>query len=59
MPATTRLLPADAILLKPGALTAGEYEEMKRHTVYGHEAIRPTGDFGHCPAEIQERRSLL
>jgi len=29
----------DGILHKPGKLDAGEYEEMKRHTLYGHEAI--------------------
>ncbi len=30
----------DQILLKPGQLTPDEYEEMKRHTVYGSETIR-------------------
>jgi adenylate cyclase len=30
----------DRILLKPGLLTPEEYEEMKRHTVYGSETIR-------------------
>ena len=30
---------SDAILLKPGKLTAEEFEEMKRHTVYGRDAI--------------------
>ena len=30
----------DAILLKPGALTAGEYEQMKRHAVVGSEVIQ-------------------
>jgi putative two-component system response regulator len=29
----------DAILRKPGKLTDEEYTEMKRHTVYGHDAI--------------------
>lgn len=29
----------DCILLKPGALTDLEFEEMKRHTTYGKEAI--------------------
>ena len=30
----------DKILLKPGLLTPEEYEEMKRHTLYGSETIR-------------------
>ncbi len=30
----------DRILLKPGSLTDDEYKEMKKHTVYGREAIR-------------------
>ena len=29
----------DCILLKPGKLTIKEFEEMKRHTIHGHEAI--------------------
>ena len=29
----------DSILLKPGKLTAEEFEEMKRHTVYGKETL--------------------
>ncbi len=29
----------DHILLKPGKLTADEWEEMKKHTIYGHEAL--------------------
>ncbi len=29
----------DAILLKAGKLTAAEFEQMKRHTVYGRDAI--------------------
>ncbi len=29
----------DAILLKPGKLTETEYEEMKKHTIYGRDAI--------------------
>ena len=32
----------DAILLKPGKLTAGEFERMKLHTVHGRDAIRST-----------------
>jgi putative two-component system response regulator len=30
---------SDRILLKPGKLTDREFEEMKRHTVYGRDAI--------------------
>lgn len=30
---------SDRILLKPGKLTDGEFEEMKKHTVYGRDAI--------------------
>lgn len=30
---------ADRILLKPGKLTEAEFEEMKKHTVYGRNAI--------------------
>jgi adenylate cyclase len=30
----------DHILLKPGKLTEEEFEEMKKHTVYGRDAIR-------------------
>jgi CHASE2 domain-containing sensor protein len=30
---------SDKILLKPGKLTAQEFEEMKQHTVYGRDAI--------------------
>lgn len=29
----------DALLLKPGKLTPQEFEEMKKHTIYGYEAI--------------------
>lgn len=30
----------DRILLKPGKLTPEEFEEMKRHTIYGRDALR-------------------
>jgi putative two-component system response regulator len=30
----------DHILLKPGKLTDEEFEEMKRHTIYGRDAIQ-------------------
>jgi putative two-component system response regulator len=32
----------DDVLLKPGRLTDEEFEEMKKHTVYGEEALRIT-----------------
>jgi HD-GYP domain-containing protein (c-di-GMP phosphodiesterase class II) len=35
----------DMILLKPARLTPEEYEEMKRHTVYGSETIRMAKTF--------------
>ncbi len=31
---------SDSILEKPGKLTAAEYEEMKRHTIYGYELLK-------------------
>jgi len=33
----------DSILKKPGSLTPGEWEEMKRHTLYGYELLRVAG----------------
>ncbi|MBT2649339.1 HD-GYP domain-containing protein [Bacillus sp. ISL-34] len=30
----------ESILEKPGKLTAAEYEEMKRHTIYGYELLK-------------------
>jgi len=30
---------SDQILLKPGKLTDAEFEEMKKHTIYGREAL--------------------
>jgi CHASE2 domain-containing sensor protein len=35
----------DQILLKPAPLTVKEYEEMKRHTLYGSETIRMARNF--------------
>jgi putative two-component system response regulator len=32
----------DSVLLKPGRLENAEFEMMKRHTVFGHEALRIT-----------------
>ena len=34
----------DSILMKPGELTAEEYEEMKKHTLFGVEIIRNIED---------------
>lgn len=34
----------DHILLKPGKLTDDEFEEMKKHTVYGRDALRVAAD---------------
>jgi putative two-component system response regulator len=48
----------DSVLLKAGRLTDEEFEEMKKHTIYGEEALRITeqklgGDsFLHCAREI-------
>lgn len=36
---------SDKILLKPEHLTQEEYEEMKRHTLYGSETIRQAKNF--------------
>jgi putative two-component system response regulator len=49
---------SDSILLKPGKLTDEEFEEMKKHTVYGrdviHAAAKRLGDnsFLHIAEEI-------
>jgi putative nucleotidyltransferase with HDIG domain len=32
---------SDAILLKPGPLTPDEWEEMRRHTIYGYKIVEP------------------
>lgn len=34
----------DHILLKPGKLSTAEFEEMKRHTVYGRDALLRSGE---------------
>lgn len=34
----------DGILLKPGKLTAEEYEEMKKHTVYGANVLKAANE---------------
>ncbi len=34
----------DHILLKPGPLTDAEFEEMKKHTVYGRDALKVAAD---------------
>ncbi len=51
----------DRILLKPGRLTSEEYEEMKKHTLYGRDALakaeailtnHPIPSFLHTAREI-------
>lgn len=48
----------DQILLKPGKLNEDEWNEMKKHTIYGHEALRRaeeelgTTDFVQMAREI-------
>ncbi|MFV1991775.1 MAG: HD-GYP domain-containing protein, partial [Acidimicrobiales bacterium] len=42
----------DAILKKPGALTDGEFEQMKLHTVWGDEMLR-------CDPEFTEVANLV
>lgn len=48
----------DSILLKPGRLTDEEFEEMKRHPIYGYEALRVaetqlgSNSFLHMAGEI-------
>lgn len=37
-----KMLIPDKILNKPGKLTAEEFEEMKKHTIYGYELIKKT-----------------
>ncbi len=43
---------SDDILLKPGKLTAEEFEEIKRHTTYGYEILKNT-------PELNPRVSLV
>lgn len=51
---------SDAILLKPGRLTAEEFTAMEKHTLFGSEAIRRTetvygrNELLHVAAEIAE-----
>ena len=40
-----KIMIPDAILKKQGKLTAGEFEQMKLHTVYGAEIIRNSVEF--------------
>lgn len=48
----------DNILMKPGKLTDEEFQEMKKHTTYGRDALRVaalklgTNSFMHCAQEI-------
>jgi putative nucleotidyltransferase with HDIG domain len=42
----------DAILNKPGRLTDEEFEEMKKHTVYGYDILRTQDDISAVSAHI-------
>lgn len=35
------------IIKKPGSLSPEEFEEMKKHTVYGHEILKPYPEIGY------------
>ena len=49
----------DAILRKPAKLTAEEYDEMKKHTVYGYEAIVATEKVLAASGVSQDAASFL
>lgn len=42
----------DAIRNKPGPLDADEWEEMKRHTVYGADLLETLGSLGYLNPEV-------
>ena len=44
----------DGILLKPGKLTCSEFEEMKKHTIYGAEVVRSSEN-----NSLGDRKSLF
>ena len=48
----------DAILLKPGRLTEAEFEEMKKHTLFGSEAIKRTEAILGSSSFLQYAREL-
>ena len=44
------MLVSEDVLKKPSTLTAAEYEEVKRHTVYGYDILRNSGNISPiCP----------
>lgn len=49
----------DAILRKPAKLTPEEYDEMKRHTVYGYEAIVATENVLAASGVSEDAASFL
>ena len=45
-----KVLVSEDVLKKPSTLTAAEYEEVKRHTVYGYDILRNSGNISPiCP----------
>ncbi|MCU0960081.1 MAG: response regulator [Pirellulaceae bacterium] len=46
---------ADAILLKPGALTCGEFENMKRHCDYGRRIIQQLPEHGQADSSVRSQ----
>jgi HD-GYP domain-containing protein (c-di-GMP phosphodiesterase class II) len=42
----------DAILRKPGSLTSIEYDEVKRHTLYGYEILKNSGNISQDACDI-------
>ncbi len=49
----------DSILLKPGRLTEEEFEEMKRHTIYGEEALSFPEDEPGWHSFLEPARKLI
>lgn len=50
---------ADAILLKPGPLTAAEFDNMKRHCEYGRRIIQQWPDHGSGNTDIRSQLAHL
>jgi adenylate cyclase len=42
----------DRILQKPGKLSEDEYDQMKKHTLFGYEALRKAQDSSHVREEL-------
>ncbi|CAH0118229.1 MULTISPECIES: HD-GYP domain-containing protein [unclassified Paenibacillus] len=47
-----KMMVPEHILNKPGALTAEEFEQMKKHTIYGYELIQSTAGTTHRQALV-------